>query len=511
MKKASDILKVIQPVQLMGRFDGRIGRLTIDSRQVRSGDVFMAIPGTATDGHNYIGAALRNGAGVIIAERLPCDDPLIPDPESSDTPYLFIQVSNTRDIAGDLAQAFAGHPSRTMKMVGITGTNGKTTVATLVYQVLRTLGYNSGLLSTVDTRVGDKVRPSKLTTPDPVSLAVTLKDMVRVDTAFALMEVSSHALEQKRVNGIRFHAAAFTNISQDHLDYHQDMESYIEAKKKLFDMLDSRSIAIINRDDPASYRVTDGCRADIWEFGFRDRSDFRILDQSSDGMVLDLDGMIVSSPLAGRYNAYNVAQAYLICLALGCTKNSVAAALCDAPGAAGRLERVVSEASHPMVFVDYAHTPDALENVLKALLQVREPDEKVHVVFGCGGDRDRSKRPEMGHIADQYADIITLTSDNPRSENPDAIIRDIRKGIVRNDRLYLESDRRKAIRSAILESDTRTIVLIAGKGHEAYQEIHGRRLRFDDRNVASGALREWGSRRFYKAGRRVRTKNDGEN
>jgi len=549
MMKTAELLHIIHPLQQHGSHEGPLGRLRLDSRDVRKNDVFVALRGTASDGHLYIREAIKKGARVVICEHIPED--LISDD------LLFLQVADTRAIIGDLAQAFARHPARSMKMVGVTGTNGKTTVCTLVYQVLRKLGYNAGLLGTVETRIGDRVTESLLTTPDAVSLAETLGEMAAIDTAFAVMEVSSHALEQQRVGGIRFDVAAFTNISQDHLDYHRDMASYIYAKKRLFTMLDDKAVAVINRDDPASFRITEGCRADIWEFSFREDRDFRILDEGPDGLVLDLDGAIASTPLTGRYNAYNVAQAYLICLALGCAKSNVAAALGEAPGAPGRLERVFPQAaalsrgkvadpprgdaagaprdestdaprgegtgpethapyedpavhtSAPKVFVDYAHTPDALENVLQALAAVRGKGDTLHVVFGCGGDRDQSKRPKMGRIADKYADVITLTSDNPRTEDPDAIIRDIRKGVVRSDKIFVEANRRKAIRSAILEGDTRTMVLVAGKGHERYQEVHGRRHKFDDRQIAGKALTEWIERRIHKKGRRAGNKSAG--
>ncbi len=499
--KLADLLHMIYPVRQQGHISGPLGRLRLDSRSVRKKDAFIALRGTSSDGHRYIKDAIRKGARLIIAEHIPeefLSDDLSTIKRVPDE-VMFLQVADTRRIVGDLAQAFTGNPARSMKMVGVTGTNGKTTVCTLVYQVMRQLGYNTGLLGTVQTRVGDRTFESALTTPDAIRLAEILREMADLDTAFAVMEVSSHALEQQRVGGIRFDVAAFTNISQDHLDYHQDMDSYIDAKKRLFTILDSRAIAIVNRDDPASGKLLDGCRAHIWEFGFADDRDFRILDEAPDGLVLDLDGTIVSTPLTGRYNAYNAAQAYLICLALGCAKNNVAAALGQAYGAPGRLERVMPLSCEvppsPKAFVDYAHTPDALRNVLQTLSGVCEQDDTLHVVFGCGGDRDRQKRPEMGRIADKYADIITITSDNPRTEDPDAIIRDIRKGVTRTENIFVEPNRRKAIRSAIIEADIRTMVLIAGKGHERYQEVHGRKQKFDDREIAEKALREWIERR----------------
>ncbi len=521
-----DLIHITHPLEQQGHFDGEVTRMTLDSRQVRSNDVFVALKGSESDGHRFIPDAIRKGAAVIIAENMPGQPGMPPSTTKAignSENLLFLKVADTREVAGELAQAFWDYPARSMKMVGITGTNGKTTIATLVYQVLIKLGYNTGMIGTVDTRLGSEVRPSRLTTPDAVQLAATLGEMSSLDSAFAIMEVSSHALEQQRVGGISFDVAAFTNISQDHLDYHQDMASYKNAKKKLFAGLDENAVAVVNRDDPAYKEMIDGCAASIWSFGFESDTDFRILDESPEGMVLDLDGTIVSTPLTGRYNAYNVAQAYLICLALGVAKNGAAGALGEATGAPGRLERILEYRNEvpgsaveagtsqgkgtaanvipaPTVFVDYAHTPDALENVLKALHSVRSEQETLHVVFGCGGDRDRTKRPEMGRIAEKYADAVTLTSDNPRSEEPESIIRDIRTGMTRTDNLFVEVKRRKAIRSAILEADTRTIVLVAGKGHETYQEVHGRRNQFDDRKIAAKALTEWIDRRLSRKG-----------
>lgn len=529
------------PVQVFGKFEGKPARLRLNSRQVHARDVFVALKGAGADGHAFIRDAVRRGAGIIVSEHAIGED------EREDG-VLYLQVESTRRVHGRLAQAFEGYPARSLRMVGITGTNGKTTVSTLVYQVLSQLGYGVGLVGTVETRIGGKSLPSRLTTPDALELTGILRQMSDSDCGFAVMEVSSHALDQERVGGIDFEVAAFTNLSQDHLDYHGSMQAYREAKKKLFASLGPESVVVVNRDDASASELLEGCRAEAWEFGFDSDKDFRILDMDADGMVLDLDGAIVSTPLTGRYNAYNVAQAYLICLSLGAGQSSVAAALSQANGAPGRMERVEPEQSGgsggaadaaggtggsggaggsggtggagdvggaggsgrtggagtpiagslPAVFVDYAHTPDALENLLKTLCHVRQPGQKLHVVFGCGGDRDRLKRPEMGRIADTYADLITLTSDNPRTEDPDAIIREIRRGTARSDRLFIEPSRRKAIRSAILEADTRTLVVVAGKGHETYQEVHGRRHRFDDRLVAGKALAEWVERRSAK-------------
>lgn len=513
--KLEKLLHIVRPLEQRGTYTGQSGNLCLDSRQIKKNDLFIAIRGEALDGHDFLPQALKNGASVLLVEQWPEGRKSNAFSEESLTAMgvLVLRVEDTRKIAGPLAQAMAGYPAKTMKIAGITGTNGKTTVATLANQVLEKLGYHTGLIGTVQTRIGNRSIPGTLTTPDPVTLAYTFKKMAEADSAFALLEVSSHALHQNRTDGIRFDIAGFTNISQDHLDYHKSMEAYVGAKKRLFLSLDSEAIAIINRDDPYAKIFIQDCKADIWEFGFDDTRTFSILDESRDGMVLDLDGTLVSTPLTGRYNAYNVAQAYLICLALGCSQNNIAAALSDASGARGRMERITlskddfsassfssafddtSLPVYPAVFVDYAHTPDALEKVLQALGGIKKKGEALHVIFGCGGNRDVSKRPQMGAIADKYADVVTLTSDNPRDEKPEAIIRDIRRGMKRRKNLFIEPERRRAIRSAIRDADTASILLLAGKGHEKIQEIRGKRRPFDDCKIAQEALKNWVERR----------------
>jgi UDP-N-acetylmuramoyl-L-alanyl-D-glutamate--2,6-diaminopimelate ligase len=478
----NELLIACDPIDVTGSPEGELnGQIVHDSRQVGSNDVFVAIRGHKSDGHQFINDALGKGASVIIAEE--------PAPENAGA-AIWIHVKDSRKVLMPLALARQGNPQESLVLVGITGTNGKTTVATLVYQVLTHLGYNASLLGTVSRRIGKTELPSKLTTADPVELAADLKDMVKAGSTHLVMEVSSHALDQHRVNGLRFDVAGFTNLTHDHLDYHGSIENYLNAKKTLFDQLEERATAVINSDDPSADVMVEDTKATVWEVSFNDDSGFRILSNTPAGLELDLDGTYISSTLSGVFNASNIAMAYLICLALGCNKNSVASALSEARGAAGRMEKVqiYSSVSMPTVIVDYAHTPDALENVLKTLSAIKSGQHRVHVIFGCGGDRDKSKRPLMGGLAEAYADLVTITSDNPRFEDPLTIIDDIKKGFNDPAKALIEPDRREAIRRAIENGDENTIILIAGKGHETYQEIRGERHDMDDRMLARGAM-----------------------
>jgi UDP-N-acetylmuramoyl-L-alanyl-D-glutamate--2,6-diaminopimelate ligase len=478
----NELLIACDPIDVTGSPEGELnGQIVHDSRHVGSNDVFVAIRGHKSDGHQFINDALGKGASVIIAEE--------PAPENT-VAAIWIHVKDSRKVLMPLALARQGNPQENLVLVGITGTNGKTTVATLVYQVLTHLGYNASLLGTVSRRIGKTELPSKLTTADPVELAADLKDMVNAGSTHLVMEVSSHALDQHRVNGLRFDVAGFTNLTHDHLDYHGSIENYLNAKKTLFDHLEERAIAVINSDDPSADVMVEDTKATVWEVSFNDDSGFRILSNTPAGLELDLDGTYISSTLSGVFNASNIAMAYLICLALGCNKNSVASALSEARGAAGRMEKVqiYSSISMPTVIVDYAHTPDALENVLKTLSAIKSGQHRIHVIFGCGGDRDKSKRPVMGGLAETYGDLVTITSDNPRFEDPLVIIDDIKKGFNDPAKALIEPDRRGAIRQAIENSDENTIILIAGKGHETYQEIRGERHDMDDRMMARSAM-----------------------
>ncbi len=448
-----------------------------NSRQVTENSVFIAIKGHEVDGHMFLEDAISRGAKVLITE-----ESYYTDAEG----VCVMEVENTRILLGKLAQAFEDNPAKSLKIVGITGTNGKTTTATLVHQVLSSLGKKASLLGTVSKKILEEELDSALTTSDPIELANDMKKMVEAGSEYLAMEVSSHALVQSRVSGFDFKVAAFTNLSHDHLDYHVTIDEYAKAKKILFDGLPSSSTAVINTDDQYGAFMLADCKAKSTLLSFGTDQNY-IQSNTSDGLTLVVDGTLINSPLIGEFNAYNVAQAFLICKSLGLKADSIATSLNNATGAAGRMQKVGLD-SAPLVIVDYAHTPDALKNVLSTLKQVKESSQKLIVVFGAGGDRDTSKRPEMAKTAEEYADKIFVTSDNPRFENPDKIIEDILNGFSNKENVTSISNRKDAIKQAIAAANQNDIVLIAGKGHEDYQDVEGTKHPFDDRLIARDAL-----------------------
>lgn len=480
-----ELIKLCKPIDVSGPEPETLGALTQDSREVRDGSVFIAVKGTQVDGHLFIENAISKGAAVIICE----------ESVYSSEGVCIMEVADTRSLVGPLAQAFEGYPARDLKIIGITGTNGKTTVATLTYQLLMELGgARPSLLGTVAKRIDDKVLDSLLTTSDPIELAGDMRRMVEANSTHLVMEVSSHAIDQQRIAGINFTVAAFTNLSHDHLDYHDSLQEYAKTKKRLFDELDHDAWAVINQDDEKGKYIALDCPARIIDFSFQKEIsyDCKIVSNTSKGLELSIDGVPLQSSLVGTFNAYNVAEAVFICKALGYEFTTIARALKSAKGAAGRLERVElsEEENQPVVLVDYAHTPDALENVLRTLSSLKTKNQKLHVIFGCGGDRDKTKRPKMAQIAEACADIITVTSDNPRSEDPETIIEEISAGFKSKKPAKRITNRREAIEQAVKEADSETMILIAGKGHETYQEIKGKRHDFDDRKVAMEALKK---------------------
>ena len=441
------LIEICNPLHVTNKeFDGEITTFAIDSRDVKEGTVFIAIRGTQVDGHMFLEDAIGRGAKVIICE----------ESYYTEDDVCIIEVEDTQKLAGPLAQAFADYPAKDLKVIGITGTNGKTTTATLVYQVLSACGEKASLLGTVSKRILDDVFDSKLTTSDPIELARDMKTMVEAGSEYLVMEVSSHALDQDRVAGFDFEVAAFTNLSQDHLDYHETLDEYSKAKKILFDNLPESSTAVVNTDDAQGNFMMKDCKAKRSLLSF---------------------------------NAYNVGEAFLICKALGLASKDIATALGEAKGAAGRMEPVVVEGANlPVVIVDYAHTPDALQNVCSTLSSVKDEHQKLTVIFGAGGDRDSGKRPKMAQAAAAFADKIIVTSDNPRSENPDLIIADILDGFDDLGNVKSITDRKEAIQKAIEDASADEIILIAGKGHEDYQEVDGERHHFDDREIAQEFL-----------------------
>ena len=477
-----ELIEFINPLDTSKyQSDTVVGPLVQDSRQVTDGSVFIAIRGHEVDGHAFMEDAIYRGAKVVICE----------ESFYSDEDVCIIEVENTRSLIGPLAHKMAGNPANQLKVVGITGTNGKTTTATLVYQILMECGYKASLLGTVAKKILDETIDSKLTTSDPIELASDMRAMVDAGSQYLVMEVSSHALHQERVNGFSFDIGVFTNLSQDHLDYHNNIEEYAAAKKLLFDRLPADGTAIVNVDDAYGKRMIAQCDAQLIKFSFEEEEN-AILSNTAEGLKLTVHGQELSSSLSGNFNAYNIAQAYLVCEALGLDSAVIADALTKVDGAPGRMENVTLEGGKdklPTVIVDYAHTPDALENVLTTLKSLKEnANQKLICVFGAGGDRDTSKRPKMAQAAEQFADLVIVTSDNPRTENPDVIIADILQGFESTENVSSITSRDEAINHAIQTANASDIVLIAGKGHENYQEINGERHHFDDREVAREAL-----------------------
>lgn len=473
-----ELIELVNPLHVSRtKPAGDLQAIFQDSRQVTEGSVFIAVRGQEVDGHMFLEDAISQGAKVLIVEE---------SYYTGAEGVCVMEVENTRILVGKLAQAFAGNPAKKLKVIGITGTNGKTTTATLVHQVLCDLGEKASLLGTVSKKILEEELESSLTTSDPIELASDMKKMVEAGSEYLVMEVSSHALAQSRVTGFNFEVAVFTNLSHDHLDYHVTIDEYAKAKKILFDGLPSSSTAVINSDDQYGAFMLANCKAKKVLLSFGTDQNY-IQSSTSDGLTLVVDGSLLNSPLIGEFNAYNVAQAFLICKSLGLKASTVAKSLAKAPGAAGRMQKVEFE-SAPLAIVDYAHTPDALENVLSTLKEVKESDQKLITVFGAGGDRDTSKRPEMAKAAEKYSDKIFVTSDNPRFENPERIIEDIKKGFKNLDNVECITNRKTAITKAISIANQKDIVLIAGKGHEDYQDIEGVKHPFDDRLIARDAL-----------------------
>lgn len=453
-------------------------RITSDSRHVIPGSIYFAIRGTSVDGHRLIPEALAKGADAIVI-----DNPEFQTPAT-------ILVKNTRESYALASAAWFGHPSKAFHLVGITGTNGKTTCSYLLDQVWRGLGKKTGLIGTVETKVGDSVESSNLTTPGPYELQEIFSKMKTEKVANAVMEVSSIALDQYRTAGSRFEIALFTNFTQDHLDYHGSMEKYLAAKAQFFSEYDIPAV-VLNGDDPYAQKLADVANGKVFRYGIGKGADFQLLDYSttksgSSAQIRTPTGKVdLRSPLLGLHNIYNCMGVLAVTHLQGENMDRSLQVLESAPGAPGRLERVMYGSKHPNIFVDYAHSDDALKNVLKALRGFRKDGEsRLITVFGCGGDRDRLKRPKMGEVVSKMSDITIATSDNPRTEDPKRIIDDIEPGIDKSCTIYLrEVDRRKAIRSALEIAKPEDLVLIAGKGHETYQIIGTEKLPFDDREV----------------------------
>ncbi len=482
MQTLKDILFGVSLQSLTGDREAAVSGIAFDSRKIEKGFLFVAIKGLTVDGHDYIEKAIGLGASVVVCGTLPANQP---------EDITFVQTNNPAQALGIIASNFFGRPSEKIKLVGITGTNGKTTCATLLYELFQNLGYTAGLLSTVENKINEEVLATKFTTPDAVQLNELLAKMVNSGCTHCFMEVSSHALVQHRVAGIQFAGGVFTNISHDHLDYHKTFDEYIAAKKLLFDGLSSDAFALVNVDDKRGNVMLQNTKADKHKMAIHSMADFkvRIVHNTLQGLELNVGGIDVWFHLIGEFNAYNLMTAYAVAVLLGEEKEDVLSSLSVTQGASGRFEKIHNSAN-VLAIVDYAHTPDALENVLKTIETLRTKNEVLVTVVGCGGDRDKSKRPEMARIAATLSNKVILTSDNPRTEDPKAILEDMRTGIPKSleRNVMVIEDRKEAIRTACNLVGKEDIILVAGKGHETYQDINGVREHFDDREILNELL-----------------------
>lgn len=478
MKKLNDILQNVNIISSKGEVDIDVHALQLDSRVCKKGDMFFAIKGFETDGHNYIAKAVDLGAAVVVCETLPTN---------LDDSVTYIQVANSSIACGLVAANFYNSPSNNLKLVGVTGTNGKSTCVHLLYSLFTSMGINAGQISTIENCIAGEVIKSTHTTPNPIELQKLLAKMVDTDCEYAFMEVSSHAIHQERIAGVNFAGGLFTNISHDHLDYHKDFDEYISVKKKFFDDLPKGAFAISNLDDKRGGVMLQNTKALKQTFSLRTVADFKakILENNLSGLILSIDNQEVHFKLIGEFNAYNLLSVYSIARCLDFDKIETLQHLSAISGAAGRFETIQSTQENIMGIVDYAHTPDALKNVLATINKLRNGNETVHSIVGCGGDRDKTKRPLMAHVACEHSDKVIFTSDNPRTENPEAILEEMEAGVpVHLKKKYLTiTNRKEAIKAACGFAQTGDIILIAGKGHETYQEINGERFDFDDKKI----------------------------
>ena len=475
--KLNELLKNVEVLNILGSDEIEITGVNIDSRRIEPGHLFIAIPGTQTDGHKFIPKAIELGATAVLCEYFP---------NKREPGVTYIAVESTEDEVGKVATAFYGDPSRKLKLVGVTGTNGKTTIATLLYNMFRKFGHKCGLLSTVCNYIEEEVIPADHTTPDPIELNHLLAKMVDAGCEYAFMECSSHAIAQKRIGGLRFTGGIFTNLTRDHLDYHGTFENYRNAKKAFFDGLDKEAFAIVNSDDKNGAVMVQNCKAQIKTYSTRSMADFmaKIIECHFEGMYLDINGKEVGVQFIGKFNVSNLLAVYGAAVMLGKTPEDILVILSTLKSVNGRLEPLRSPNGYTAI-VDYAHTPDALENVLNAIREVLDGKGKVITVCGAGGNRDKGKRPLMAQEAVKQSDRVIITSDNPRFEEPQDIINDMLAGLDSKQMKKVISivDRREAIRTACMMAEKGDVILIAGKGHEDYQEIQGVKHHFDDKEV----------------------------
>lgn len=483
MKVLKDILYKVSLTSTIGDMEIRVSSIVFDSRNVMARSAFVAIAGTQVDGHEFIATALKKGATVIICEKLP---------EEITEGITYVQVVNSAKALGIIASNFFDNPSENIKVVGVTGTNGKTTTVTLLHQLFVGMGYSTGLLSTVENKINEEVIPATHTTPDAVSVQALLRKMVDEGCTHCFMEASSHAIVQERIAGLKLAGAVFTNITHDHLDYHGTFDEYIKAKKKLFDELPKDAFALVNGDDRRGSVMLQNCKAAHHTFALKTSADFKakIISNTLEGLELDINGKQIWFRMIGAFNAYNLLGALGVASLLGEDEDEVLRALSAIKGAKGRFDRI--SIGGIIAIVDYAHTPDALDNVLKTINGVRTGNEQLITVVGCGGNRDKTKRPIMAKLAVSESNKAIFTSDNPRFEDPMAILREMQAGVGPSEvrKTLTIEDRREAIKTAVMLSKKGDIILIAGKGHEDYQEIQGVKHHFDDAEVVTEILEQ---------------------
>ncbi|MCU4156273.1 UDP-N-acetylmuramoyl-L-alanyl-D-glutamate--2,6-diaminopimelate ligase [Carboxylicivirga sp. A043] len=484
MKKLSEIINGVEIIEQLNYADSDIEQIVFDSRTAKAGTMFVAMKGTVVDAHRFIPQVIEAGCKCVVCEEVPPECP---------EDVAMLKVEDSSFVLGQMASAFYDNPSEQLKLVGVTGTNGKTTTATLLYHLVMNMGYKAGLFSTVANYIGKSKIDATHTTPDAVTLNKTMSEMVDAGCEYCFMEVSSHALVQNRVAGLNFAGALFTNITHDHLDYHKTFKAYIDAKKSFFDGLAKGAFALTNADDKNGAVMLQNTKADKYNYSLRGMGDFkgRILESMFEGMQLEIDGQEIWTQFVGDFNAQNLLTVYGSACLLGFEKEEVQVALSQLKPVDGRFETIRSNSGKTAI-VDYAHTPDALKNVIETINLVRQPQQQLITVVGAGGDRDPMKRPEMAKEAVVGSSKVILTSDNPRSEDPETIISQMMEGVSFKDRIKVLSivNRREAIRTACMVAQSGDIILIAGKGHETYQEIQGVRNHFDDREIVNEIFNE---------------------
>lgn len=482
MKSLNLLLQKIPIIQKIGSTELMISEIIFDSRKAVSGALFCALKGSTSDGHSYIEKVIESGVTCILCEVIP---------EKLPNHVTFIQVADSHACMAQMASAFFDYPSEKMQVTAVTGTNGKTTVATLLFRLFRAMGHSCGLLSTVQNQINETVIPSTHTTPDSISLQFLLNQMLEAGVEYVFMEASSHAIDQKRIGGLKLAGAVFTNITHDHLDYHKTFDHYLKTKKQLFDTLPTTAFALVNKDDRNGLVMTQNCKGSRYTYALQSPADFKakLIEADISGMQLEMDGVEAWFRLSGKFNAYNLLAVYGAAFLLGKNKIEIIQHLSEIEAVKGRFE-CVRTANGVTGIVDYAHTPDALDNILQTIQHVRKGNEILFTIIGCGGNRDAEKRPKMASIAAQYSDQVILTSDNPRNENPEIILDQMMQGLslpMLRKSLRI-SDRKEAIRTAASMARPGDIILLAGKGHENYQEVNGIKHPFDDKAILTEML-----------------------